>query len=208
MEHFYQGIPGYFSFPDFYSWLARRYGASGARGVEVGSFAGRSAAYLAVELENFRNEYVASTGDWEDSKPCSFDLVDMFDAPGIGGADAVRERLASVSHIASVCPGDSAGSAARYEDLSLDWVYIDADHRYEAVRRDILAWLPKVKKGGVIAGHDYAAYPTFGVIEAVTEVFPRVEVWRGEIFNGDGVRDFSHDAAWLGRYYPTWCARI
>lgn len=199
MEHFYQSIPGYFSFPDFYSWLAREFPYG--HGVEVGSFAGRSAAYLAVDLENIRSQRLAK-------KPAHFDLVDTFEAPGIGGPDAVRERLASVSHIVSVCPGDSAASASRYEDGSLDWVYVDADHRYEAVRRDILAWLPKVRKGGVIAGHDYAAYPTFGVIEAVTEIFPRVEVWRGEIFNGDGVRDFSHDAAWLGRHYPTWCARI
>lgn len=196
MEHFYQSIPGYFSFPDFYSWLAREF--PHGRGVEVGSFAGRSAAYLAVEIAN----------RWQGSTNAHFDLVDTFEAPGIGGPDAVRGRLAPVSHLASVCPGDSAGSAARYEDASLDWVYIDADHHYEAVKRDILAWLPKVRKGGIIAGHDYAAYPTFGVIEAVTEIFPRVEVWRGEIFSGDGVRDFSHDREWLGRYYPTWCARI
>jgi hypothetical protein len=198
MEHFYQSIPGYFSFRDFYSWLARRFPYG--RGVEVGSFAGRSAAYLAVELHNLNVHSIEHLP--------TFDLIDTFEAPGIGDASAVLERLHRVSHITNVCPGDSALSASRYEDGSLDWVYIDADHRYEAVRRDILAWLPKVKKGGMIAGHDYAAYPTFGVIEAVTEVFPRVEVWRGEVFNGDGVRDFSHDASWLGRYYPTWCARI
>ncbi len=60
----------------------------------------------------------------------------------------------------------------------------------------------------MIAGHDFAPYAGFGVIEAVTEIFPQFRVWRGEIFNGDGIRDFSHDAAWLGRHYPTWCAEI
>lgn len=36
-----------------------------------------------------------------------------------------------------------------------DLVYIDGDHRYDAVKADIEAWLPLVRKGGIIAGHDY-----------------------------------------------------
>jgi len=56
---------------------------------------------------------------------------------------------------------------------SLDWVYIDADHRYEVVKADLEAWFPKVRKGGVISGHDYVKYENgetvFGVIEAVDE---------------------------------------
>ena len=37
---------------------------------------------------------------------------------------------------------------------SLDFVFIDAEHTFEAVVSDIRAWLPKVKHGGCIAGHD------------------------------------------------------
>merc|ERR1712046_91775 len=37
----------------------------------------------------------------------------------------------------------------------LDLVYIDGDHSYEAVREDIKAWLPKIRRGGIISGHDY-----------------------------------------------------
>lgn len=40
-------------------------------------------------------------------------------------------------------------------DNSLDLAYIDADHRYEFVVEDIKLWLPKVKRGCVLAGHDY-----------------------------------------------------
>lgn len=50
---------------------------------------------------------------------------------------------------------DSLEAAARLSDESLDWVYIDADHSYEAVRADIAAWYPKIRQGGIIAGHDY-----------------------------------------------------
>lgn len=57
---------------------------------------------------------------------------------------------------------------------SLDWAYIDADHRYEAVRDDLTLCLRAVKSDGLIAGHDYtdSAYAQalgFGVTRAVSE---------------------------------------
>jgi hypothetical protein len=41
-----------------------------------------------------------------------------------------------------------------FEDNTLDFVYIDANHDYEHVLEDILAWYPKVKEGGILAGDD------------------------------------------------------
>lgn len=40
---------------------------------------------------------------------------------------------------------------------SLDFVYLDADHSYEAVKEDIKAWWPKIKPGGILAGHDWVS---------------------------------------------------
>jgi len=40
-------------------------------------------------------------------------------------------------------------------DDSLDFVYIDGNHQYEFVKKDIRLWEPKVKGGGLICGHDY-----------------------------------------------------
>lgn len=42
-----------------------------------------------------------------------------------------------------------------FEDNSLDFVYIDANHAYEFVKEDIELWYPKVKSGGYVMGHDY-----------------------------------------------------
>jgi predicted O-methyltransferase YrrM len=42
----------------------------------------------------------------------------------------------------------------KFEDNSLDFVYVDGDHTYEGVVRDIKMYLPKIKVGGFIAGHD------------------------------------------------------
>ena len=46
---------------------------------------------------------------------------------------------------------------ARYDvpDESLDFVYIDGDHLFDAVVQDIIAWMPKIKLGGIMALHDY-----------------------------------------------------
>lgn len=42
-----------------------------------------------------------------------------------------------------------------FEDGSLDFVFIDADHRFQFITNDIAEWTPKVKKGGIISGHDF-----------------------------------------------------
>lgn len=59
---------------------------------------------------------------------------------------------------------------------NLDFVWIDGDHRYEQVKRDILNWMPKIRSGGIICGHDYIQAP--GVSQAVDEIF-------GEVNTGD-----------------------
>ncbi len=68
-------------------------------------------------------------------------------------------------------------AAKLYEDGYFDWIYIDADHTYEAVLDDIKNWLPKLKKGGIISGHDFdpdpsdSNYSLYGVEKAVKEFF-------------------------------------
>ncbi len=66
---------------------------------------------------------------------------------------------------------DSCLAAQSFSDESLDFVYLDADHSASAVQDDIRAWFPKIRPGGVLAGHDYldgtAAGCDFGVKTAV-----------------------------------------
>lgn len=56
-----------------------------------------------------------------------------------------------------------------FTDQSLDIVFIDARHDYEYVSEDIRIWLPKIKIGGVLCGHDYSLR-YFGVVEAVNKI--------------------------------------
>ena len=64
----------------------------------------------------------------------------------------------------------SVEAASLYADNSLDFVFIDAGHTYEDCFSDIQAWLPKVKAGGTLAGHDYGS--SEGVRRAVKELIP------------------------------------
>lgn len=53
----------------------------------------------------------------------------------------------------------SVDAARAFADQSLDWVYLDGAHDFASVRQDIAAWLPKIRLGGVMAGHDYVHIP-------------------------------------------------
>ena len=51
----------------------------------------------------------------------------------------------------------SIDAVKKFKDKSVDFVFLDASEAYEGVKEDITNWLPKVKPGGILAGHDY--YP-------------------------------------------------
>lgn len=55
----------------------------------------------------------------------------------------------------------------QFDDDSVDFVNIDGDHTFDAAILDILYYVPKVKKGGLILIHDYCAFKHSGVMQAV-----------------------------------------
>ena len=72
-------------------------------------------------------------------------------------------------------------AAESVPDNSLDFVFIDAQHNYKSVREDIIAWAPKVKKGGLLSGHDHnEKFP--GVVQAVSELYPESMVGRNAVW--------------------------
>lgn len=105
-------------------------------------------------------------------------------APG-SGAKAGQDTVSDFDHVKSRFSKEietgtvrllrdwSWDGLAHLEDNSLDWVYIDAAHNYDSVRKDLEATLPKLKPGGIVSGHDYVRWGRFGyrcgVIEAVAE---------------------------------------
>jgi len=81
--------------------------------------------------------------------------------------ERTRERLGAYNcHIMRERSMDAVKS---FEDESLDFVFIDANHNYEFVRDDIREWSKKVRPGGIVSGHDYYVFNNAGVIQAVDE---------------------------------------
>lgn len=86
-----------------------------------------------------------------------------------------RDRLNGFGDRVSYRVLTSVEAAPHFVDESLDFVYVDGDHRKEQVALDLELWWPKLKPGGVLAGHDYVTlndptgYPGIGVREAVDE---------------------------------------
>ncbi len=181
MKHFYDRIEGYFCFRDYYEWLARHVPVGQGPRVtiaEIGVYHGQSAAFLAVEL--------AALG-----VPAHLHLVDVQfqvdTALNLAPLRDLRPLLEVQCH-----EGPSVDVAASFDDASLDAVFIDGNHDHAAVGADLAAWTPKVRPGGLVAGHDYFMAD---VQRAVTEAFARVEVWRG-------------DQSVLGRYWGSWSVRV
>ena len=79
---------------------------------------------------------------------------------------ATQRRLAPYG--CDIRRGWSEDVARTVPDASLDFVYVDARHDLPSVIRDLAAWVPKVRPGGIVAGHDYQARADVHVIQAVT----------------------------------------
>lgn len=147
---------------------ARRPGADRACVVEVGSWAGRTALAMADA-----GATVWCVDTWEGSDPAGGDDTRERVAAWGGGGEVFRTfcRNCGPRLFRDVfpCRGPSLLWASCWP-APADVVFIDADHGYEAVKADILAWLPHVRPGGVICGHDLGVFP--GVDRAVAELVP------------------------------------
>ena len=149
---------GFFSAEDintYREWIEQNV-PDGGRIAEIGTWKGRSLCSLAdiIKRKNLRVTAVdtftgTSTTDMEKQmhKDAAFmDLEAIF-----------REnlRIFDIEDNVTVIKGKSPTVGKSMPDNHFDFVFIDADHSYEGCRDDLEAWLPKVKRGGKMAGHDW-----------------------------------------------------
>ena len=164
MPTFYRSIEGWFDFDDIYELALARYGSRSARFIEIGAYKGRSACYMAERIR-------------EMGLDVSFDIVDTFQGDvHIGVSDLwshFSENLtrAGLLSCITVHRSSSVDAAKEFADDSADFIFIDATHTHDAVSQDIAAWWPKVRAGGLLAGHDYPNFP--GVNSAVNDFVAR-----------------------------------
>ena len=177
MEHFYQNIEGWFTYPTFYSNIVKKFG-NNSHFVEVGSWKGTSAAYMAVEIINSQKIIKFDCVDtWEGSIEHTDPSSDKYEVGFENNPDFLFQTyLKSIEPVKNNINSirlSSYEASQTYKDASLDFVFIDAAHDYDNVLLDIKSWYPKVKVGGVISGHDYSWYEP--IRRAVHEFFGKID---------------------------------
>ena len=154
MNHIYQQPQfgeDWFTYADLYSYFVRNL-KSGSKIVEIGSWKGKSIAYLAVEIINSGKDIkIDSVDTWRGSPEHQQDVYVKTDTL----YNLFLTNISPISHVVKPVRMASVEAAELYEDNSLDVVFLDGCHEYECVREDLPAWYPKVKSGGWFAGHDY-----------------------------------------------------
>jgi SAM-dependent methyltransferase len=151
MDHFYHNIgEDWFTYPELYKQAIHQ--VKDGVFVEVGSWKGRSAAFLGVEIINSGKPiklYCVDT--WKGS-------IEHQDMDCVKSDALYDEFINNTKPLESVIIPlrlSSVAAAEQFADDSVDFVFIDASHEYEDIKADIAAWYPKVKPGGLFAGHDY-----------------------------------------------------
>ena len=173
MDHFYTRIDGHFDYPEVYT-IAVNNAPQEAHFVEIGAYLGQSTSYLAVEIINSNKNIKLDVVDtWRGNDSSEYQEGNWGHHMTLND-DAYLKFLDNLSPVKShynPIRMDSVEASKLYEDGSLDFVFIDGAHDYKYVKADIEAWLPKVKSGGYLAGHDYTPGDHDEVIRAVEEAF-------------------------------------
>ena len=139
------------------------------RCVEIGCYTGASTAYLATRLLARQLPFEFYAVDLWDKVNTETDYDRIIDTPIWLEFTARLQRDNLLQHV-RVMQKESAAAAANFEDGTVDFAFIDANHDEAHVEADALAWLPKIKTGGMLSGHDYGE--PCGVKAAVDKLFP------------------------------------
>lgn len=170
-----------FNYPEFYDKISKN--EDYKTFVELGSFKGHSIIHLAQALNNRNNINIFAIDAWDEDNNTSAVNNNMHEVPQIHGIYKQNIKNANLRNKPTDIKSLSWDAARSFIDKSVDFLFIDAGHSYEDVKKDLHAWLPKMKKGSTISGHDY--YNPCGVKQAVDEEFGdkvkhHLEEWCGE----------------------------
>lgn len=172
MQHFYLnssfGLDNWFNYQELYKQFADTIPNNGSF-VEIGSWTGRSICFFAVECANLKKDINIFCVDlWPDdinSLPFNNTIKNRY-----ANGELYNTFLDNISSIKNITPIRSLSKDAVkiFDDHSIDILFVDGDHSYDAVLNDISLYLPKIKNGGIISGHDYN---WISVAKAVKKIF-------------------------------------
>lgn len=146
---YWEKLDGFFSFQPFYEKIINQ--LNGGVFVELGVWKGRSIMYMAERAKELN----------KDVKLYGVDIFFVADQQkhcaslGTNFYDEVVKNIEIMKDCITLYQMDSHDAYTKFEDDSIDFLFIDAHHTYEDVKIDLELWYPKVKTGGIISGHDY-----------------------------------------------------
>ena len=144
------------------TWLAEQ-ASIHTRVLEIGSYLGRSTRAIADNTKGF----VYAVDKW--------DTVDLDGVTTPVSFDKFQVNMAGLHNFYTLrMPSLRASKGLRF--TKFDMIFIDADHTYESVKADVLAWLPFLMPDGLLCGHDYNTECNPGVTKAVDELVPDKQV--------------------------------
>ncbi|MDO9334639.1 MAG: class I SAM-dependent methyltransferase [Dehalococcoidales bacterium] len=142
---------------DILSNLVGKHARPGMLAVEVGSWKGRSSSAIASIVkavggllycvDHFKGS--PSTPEWDPGSDVGIFSVFATNVKDMGLWPCIKVMFMP-----------SRDAAAVFADGVADVLFLDATHKYASVLEDIKLWLPKVKKGGLVCGHDCECRPT------------------------------------------------
>jgi len=155
--------------------------------IEIGTFSGEGALTFAKRVKHIT---VIDPWDLIDSSRINEGQMERgnFKASMVEAERVFDERLNGFS-VTKIKNFDQF-VVSDFIDKSIDFIYIDAIHTAAELSRQITMWLPKVKIGGKIGGHDYMEKPMFGYY------FPEVKQTVDKAFGIENIRTYK-DSSWI-----------
>lgn len=121
-------------------------------GIEIGSYKGEYSKYL---LDNWKG-YLYIVDVWKKLPESEYvDISNQENPKEI--ISNVFDNLVGYEDITTLIRAESNTASSLFKDEFFDFIYIDANHKCSYVMRDLKIWYPKLKPGGVFAGHDWIA---------------------------------------------------
>ena len=172
-------------------------------GAEIGV---QNGLYSKILLDNWKGSCLFSIDAWKHfPKDDYIDKANCEDEQHLDLYADTTLKLRKFGERSIIWRMTSEEAAKIMPDKTLDFCYIDADHSYDGVIQDLELWIPKIKSGGIICGHDFITdgeyydekgnlVGVFGVEKAVSE-YSEKNNWKLHITAENGM-------------HPSWFAFI
>jgi hypothetical protein len=171
MQHIYQNIKGFLTedHPKVFSTFLKSI-PDNSVWVEIGSFLGKSISYCVVESKNLnKNIKFHCIDPWKSYEELTTTFKKLDEEYGESGVyTKFLNNVAPIKEYINVHRMKSQEASKKFEDKSIDVIFIDGAHDYENVKIDCNVWYSKMKSDGVMIFDDCKP-KVEGVWKAVTE---------------------------------------